>query len=78
MINEKFTADQNGEKINFDPEIWGHDAWRFIHLIALSYPSTPQNELKNQYLTWFKLLGNILPCAECGKNYKKHLISHTA
>lgn len=59
-------------KQNFDPDEWGHNAWEFIHLIALSYPTNPSVTDKEQYKHFFLLLGRVLPCSTCSKNYMKH------
>lgn len=54
------------------PEIWGSNAWVFIHAIALEYPENPTENEKYEYYTFFKSLGPILPCANCKNNYKRH------
>ena len=54
-------------------------AWLFLHSITLSYPLKPTYQEKRIYSD-FNLIGNVLPCLKCRKNYKKHIsenpISH--
>jgi hypothetical protein len=52
------------------PEIFGTDLWNSIHLICLGAPDNFQNiSCKNDYLTFFKTLGAVIPCYECKKHY---------
>uniref|UniRef100_A0A6C0DA81 thiol oxidase n=1 Tax=viral metagenome TaxID=1070528 RepID=A0A6C0DA81_9ZZZZ len=56
------------------PNIWGPHGWKFLHFIAMAYPNEPTNEDKQKYLTFFTLVGDLLPCQLCIDNYKKHLL----
>lgn len=58
---------------NFNPAIWGRNAWNFIHLVALGYPNKPTISDQNKYKSYFKSLGNVLPCQTCRDNYTNHL-----
>ncbi len=58
------------------PEIWGPDAWSFLHTITLEYPDVPTNADKNNMKNFFISLENVLPCIKCKMNFGKHLISH--
>lgn len=58
---------------SFSPELWGPPAWEFMHYCALAYPSRPTMDQKNKYLTFFTLLGDVLPCDTCKSNFKTHL-----
>ena len=53
---------------------WGPYGWKFIHMVALAYPNNPTNEDKENYKTFFTILGNILPCQLCADHYKQNLI----
>ena len=55
------------------PDIWGPHGWKFMHYVALAYPTKPTLEQKNEYKTFFESIQNILPCGLCSHNYKKHL-----
>jgi hypothetical protein len=55
--------------MGLSPNKWGKQAWHFIHMVALAYPIEPTEEEKEQYMQFFKSLGNILPCAICARHY---------
>jgi len=44
---------------------WGPYGWKFMHMVALAYPNSPTNEDKENYKTFFTILGNVLPCQLC-------------
>ena len=56
-----------------EPNIWGPGAWLFLHSITLNYPDKPTLEQKKIYNDFFHLLGNVLPCSKCQRNYKSHI-----
>ena len=56
------------------PEVWGPYGWKFMHFVALAYPQKPTADDKKNYKTFFESIQNILPCALCSNNYKKHLL----
>lgn len=58
------------------PDIWGPYAWKFIHMVALAYPSKPTEEDKLNYYTFFISISNILPCHLCSDHYKNNLLKH--
>ena len=60
-------------KNNFTPKIWGPHAWKFLHMVALSYPSQPTSEDKRAYKSFFSGLGKILPCKKCQTNFAEHI-----
>jgi hypothetical protein len=60
-------------KINFNPELWGSHGWTFLQHIALSYPNSPNKEIKQTYKDFFYSIKNILPCESCAMNYTEHI-----
>jgi len=58
------------------PDKWGVHGWKFIHHIALGYPNTPTEIDKNNYKSFFSLLGNLLPCHICSDHYNQNLLIH--
>jgi hypothetical protein len=56
--------------MGLSPEVWGREAWHFIHLVALTYPPQPNEEQKKEYLLFFESLGNTLPCQVCAAHYR--------
>jgi hypothetical protein len=58
------------------PKDWGPHGWKFIHIVALAYPSEPTNEDKENYKTFFTIIGKILPCHLCNDHYNENLINY--
>jgi len=48
---------------------WGPSGWIFFHTTSLSYNSAHQCE----YKTFYKLIGEILPCRFCRDSYKNFI-----
>ncbi len=49
--------------------LWGIEAWTFLHNITFNYPLNPNDKNKYNYYNYFKNLGNVLPCSECNNHY---------
>jgi hypothetical protein len=58
------------------PDEWGVHGWKFIHHIALGYPNEPTDNDKNNYKSFFLLIGDVLPCYICSNHYKQNLLTH--
>ena len=56
--------------------IWGPHLWFSLHTISLVYPLKPNKIDKENYKNFFLSLENVIPCAICKKNYKRHLKEH--
>ena len=56
--------------------IWGPICWKFIHLIALSYPLNPTDNDKTNYRLFYESLAHILPCQQCNEHYKQHIYNN--
>ena len=56
-----------------DPEIWGPNAWLFLHTITFNYPKNPTIIDRNNYYDFFNSLQNVLPCEKCQEHYKLNL-----
>lgn len=54
-------------------KIWGGPGWIFNHSVTFGYPLEPTEEQKNQYMNYFKSLGDVLPCRFCRESYKKFI-----
>ena len=59
--------------MGLDPNIWGPQAWFFLHSIALTYPESPTEIQKQNYKTFFESLQNVLPCLGCQNHYSNNL-----
>ena len=57
---------------NINPAVWGDAGWIFLRNIAKGYPDQPTPMQKNQYKTYFEMVGYVLPCSKCRDNYQKH------
>jgi hypothetical protein len=66
-------VDNQQNRFNFDPLIWGSKGWFFLDTIILSYPNNPTDEQKKNYAEFFYSLTNVLPCQKCANNYYHHL-----
>ena len=54
-------------------EIWAPCTWKAVHIIALGYPKTPNQQDQMNYKDFYMALGAVLPCYKCSVNYKKHI-----
>lgn len=56
-------------------KIWGPPAWEYLHAVTFGYPIHPTQGHKDQYLEFFKNVGNTLPCGHCRDSYKEFILS---
>jgi hypothetical protein len=59
--------------MGLSPSLWGRQAWHFIHVVALSYPNSPTDAEKENYLAFFKSLRHTLPCPMCAKHFEENM-----
>ncbi len=59
--------------MGYSPQMWGRQAWHFIHMVALSYPENPTKEDKKNYLKFFKSLEKTLPCPICSEHFRENM-----
>jgi len=62
--------------MGYNPKVWGPEAWRFIHFVALNYPIKPTQEDKKRYNNFFHSLQHTLPCEGCAYNYSEKIKKH--
>jgi len=55
-----------------DPIVWGPHLWFVLHIITFTYPENPTEHDKRSHRDFFISLGDIIPCEQCQKHYKKH------
>ena len=67
MINFKERA---GDDSGMQTRVWGPAGWLFLHSIAQNYPWKPTMEQQENYLNFFRLTGNVLPCRYCRESYQ--------
>jgi hypothetical protein len=51
------------------PKVWGEDAWRFMHVVALGFPDKPDENTKTEYKQFYDSFQHVLPCANCRQGY---------
>ena len=56
-----------------EPEIWGPNAWLFLHTVTFNYPKNPTVIDRNNYYDFFNSLQNVLPCPKCQEHFKLNL-----
>lgn len=59
--------------MGINAELWGSQAWHFIHSVAITFPANPTETDKENYLQFFKSLENVLPCPFCAEHYKENM-----
>ena len=52
---------------------WGPQLWESLNVITREYPDYPTPVEKQNYKLFFQAFGDVIPCEECRKNYRKHL-----
>ena len=55
-----------------DPIVWGPHLWFVLHIITFTYPENPTEHDKRSHRDFFINLGDVIPCEQCKKHYKKH------
>jgi hypothetical protein len=56
-------------------KIWGPHLWITLHSISFGYPIKPTEDDKNNYLNFFKFLGDVLPCSYCRDSFNEFIIT---
>lgn len=59
--------------MGLNPQVWGKNAWHFIHYVALAYPDNPTEQDKLEYRKFLESLQTVLPCAICAANFRKKM-----
>jgi len=54
------------------PNTWGKYYWYVIHITALGYPKNPTQKDRDIYRSFYKTIGQVLPCGKCSTNYERH------
>ena len=61
---------KDGDDTGMQTRVWGPGGWLFLHSIAQNYPWEPDTQKKEEYLQFFRLVGNVLPCRYCRESYQ--------
>jgi hypothetical protein len=62
-------SQEDYSKNGMQTRVWGPAGWIFLHCIAQNYPQEPTDEQREQYRSFFRLVGNVLPCRYCRESY---------
>ena len=54
-----------------DTKFWGPSGWKFLHLVAYTYPNNPTSAYKVNYKNFYLSLDKILPCKYCRNSLSK-------
>jgi len=54
-------------------KIWGPHMWITLHSITFGYPPNPTDEDKQDYKSFFRLVGKVLPCIYCRQSYNEFI-----
>lgn len=54
-------------------EFFGPCMWKTMHSVAFSYPESPTQEERKNYIDFFNSLRNVIPCPQCGVHYTQYL-----
>jgi len=67
------SSDEDYSKNGMLVKTWGPAGWVFLHCIAQNYPQQPSASQKKYYISFFKDIGNVLPCRYCRESYQQFI-----
>ena len=73
MKSKNIFGEKPGDDMGMQTNVWGPAGWLFLHSIAQNYPRQPLDQQKVDYLTFFKQVGNVLPCRYCRESYQRFI-----
>ena len=76
MCTKRNDNNNNINRMQFPPSVWGPFFWHTIHIIALGYPKNPTYTDKKCIKEFYESLAFLLPCAICKQHYKEHLANN--
>tara|TARA_B100001094_G_C18039343_1_gene724202 strand:+ start:268 stop:852 length:585 start_codon:yes stop_codon:yes gene_type:complete len=53
--------------------VWGPSLWHSMHTISFNYPVEPSKQDKENYMKFYKSIGDVLPCRYCRENFTKNI-----
>lgn len=53
--------------------VWGPSLWHSMHTISFNYPVKPSKQDKENYMRFYKSIGDVLPCRYCRENFTKNI-----
>ena len=56
-----------------DTKFWGPSGWKLLHYMTESYPDKPSETQKANMITFFNVLGEVLPCKYCRISFKEYI-----
>ena len=68
-----FTENDYNSSDGMMTSVWGPIMWHSMHTISFNYPVEPTIDDKEKYMSFYKSIGNVLPCRYCRDNFRKNL-----
>ena len=59
-----------------NPNTWGPYGWYFLHALTFAYPMNIKEEDKSRMINFINLFKELIPCDNCKKNFRNHLIKY--
>ena len=56
-----------------DTKFWGPSGWKLLHYMTESFPDRPSETQKANMITFFNVLGEVLPCKYCRISFKEYI-----
>ena len=56
-----------------DTKFWGPSGWKLLHTITECYPKNPSLQYKANIITFFNVIGEVLPCKYCRISFKEYI-----
>ena len=73
---DKYTPLGDGSYPSRFVEFFGPSMWKTLHSVTFSYPLNPSEQDKENYTTFFKSVGPVVPCPKCAVHYQQYLSVH--
>lgn len=59
--------------MGISPDIWGPNAWTFIHLMVMSEHESFDTGRLTHYQTFYETLTHLLPCEKCRNHLRENI-----
>jgi hypothetical protein len=66
-------SQEDYSKNGMQTRVWGPAGWIFLHCIAQNYPKEPTEQQQEDYLSFFRITGSVLPCRYCRESYQQFI-----
>lgn len=59
-----------------DPKEWGPYVWKYLHLLAATFPDEPLDETRKDFELLIHLIAKFLMCKKCSYHFSQYLEKH--